>query len=93
MTGAMLSFLDWFDRRTSGMGLVIGALFVAGSLTPSLIPRSPEIQGILAGFCFPPATASRFWPRPCGTICICRGLRRGRRGGWFPLWVGSRWSS
>ncbi|WP_211242335.1 alpha/beta hydrolase [Paracoccus gahaiensis] len=52
MTSAMLSFLDWFDRRTSGMGLVIGALFVAGSLTPSLIPRSPEIQGILAGFCF-----------------------------------------
>lgn len=52
MAGAMLRFLDWFDRRTSGMGLVIGALFVAGSLTPSLIPRSPQIQGILAGFCF-----------------------------------------
>jgi len=52
MTRLMLRFLDWFDRRTSGMGLVVGALFVAGSLTPSLIPRSPEIQGILAGFCF-----------------------------------------
>lgn len=34
------------------MGLVVGALFVAASLTPSLIPRSPQIQGILAGFCF-----------------------------------------
>lgn len=52
MTGTMLRLLDWFDRRTSGMGLVIGALFVAGSLTPSLIPRSPAVQGILAGFCF-----------------------------------------
>lgn len=30
----------------------MGALFVAASLTPSLIPRSPQIQGILAGFCF-----------------------------------------
>lgn len=52
MTAAMLTLLDWLDRRTSGVGLVIGALFVAGSLTPSLIPRSPQIQGILAGFCF-----------------------------------------
>lgn len=52
MTAAMLTFLDWLDRRTSGVGLVTGALFVAGSLTPSLIPRSPQIQGILAGFCF-----------------------------------------
>lgn len=52
MTPGMLHFLDWLDRRTSGVGLVVGALFVAGSLTPSLIPRSPEIQGILAGFCF-----------------------------------------
>lgn len=52
MTAAMLTFLDWLDRRTSGVGLVTGALFVAGSLTPSLIPRSPQIQGILAGFSF-----------------------------------------
>ena len=52
MTAAMLTLLDWLDRRTSGVGLVTGALFVAGSLTPSLIPRSPQIQGILAGFCF-----------------------------------------
>ena len=52
MTAAMLTLLDWLDRRTSGVGLVTGALFVAGSLTPSLIPRSPQFQGILAGFCF-----------------------------------------
>ncbi|MFD1482107.1 alpha/beta hydrolase [Paracoccus nototheniae] len=52
MTGRMLTLLDWLDRRTSGVGLVMGALFVAGSLTPSLIPRSPQIQGVLAGFCF-----------------------------------------
>lgn len=52
MARRFLHVVDWLDRRTSGVGLVTGALFVAGSLTPSLIPRSPEIQGILAGFCF-----------------------------------------
>lgn len=44
--------IAWLDRRTSGVGLVVGALFVAAALTPSLIPRSPDIQGILAGTSF-----------------------------------------
>ena len=51
-SAAMRHVIGWLDRRTLGVGLVVGALFAAGSLTPSLIPRSPEIQGILAGLCF-----------------------------------------
>ncbi|MCA3640757.1 MAG: alpha/beta-hydrolase family protein [Methylobacterium sp.] len=35
----------------SGIGLMIGTLFFAASLTPSLVPRSPVIQGLLGGFC------------------------------------------
>jgi uncharacterized membrane protein len=38
-------------RSFSGIGLMIGTLFFAASLTPSLVPRSPVIQGVLGGFC------------------------------------------
>lgn len=38
--------------NVTGIGLVLGALFMAASLTPSLIPRSEAVQGILAGVCF-----------------------------------------
>ena len=39
-------------RTFSGLGLVVGALFFAAALTPSLIPRSPLLQGVLSGVCF-----------------------------------------
>ena len=39
-------------RTFSGLGLVIGALLFAAALTPSLIPRSPLLQGVLSGVCF-----------------------------------------
>ena len=39
-------------RSFSGLGLVLGAIFLAASLTPSLIPRSFPLQGVLAGVCF-----------------------------------------
>ena len=39
-------------RSFSGLGLIIGALFLAASLTPSLIPRSVLLQGVLGGVCF-----------------------------------------
>jgi uncharacterized membrane protein len=35
----------------SGLGLILGTLLFAASLTPSLVPRSPVIQGTLGGFC------------------------------------------
>ncbi len=39
-------------RSFSGIGLMLGALFLAASLTPSLIPRSFLLQGVLGGVCF-----------------------------------------
>jgi uncharacterized membrane protein len=39
-------------QSLSGVGLVLGALFFAAALTPSLVPRSYLIQGALAGGCF-----------------------------------------
>ncbi|MHC4048553.1 alpha/beta hydrolase [Bradyrhizobium sp. 25ACV] len=36
----------------SGVGLMLGALFFAAALTPTLIPRSYLTQGVLAGGCF-----------------------------------------
>lgn len=48
--------LAWFIRRQllslSGVGLMLGALFFAAALTPTLIPRSYLTQGVLAGGCF-----------------------------------------
>ena len=41
-----------FWRSLCGSGLLLGALFFAASLTPSLIPRSFLLQGALAGACF-----------------------------------------
>ncbi len=39
-------------RTLSGLGLTLGALFFAASLTPSLVPRTYLTQGVLAGTCF-----------------------------------------
>lgn len=36
----------------SGIGLVLGTLFFAASLTPTLVPRTALTQGALAGACF-----------------------------------------
>jgi uncharacterized membrane protein len=38
-------------RSFSPTGLLVGMLFFAASLTPSLIPRSYMTQGVLSGFC------------------------------------------
>jgi uncharacterized membrane protein len=45
--GLLLRF--WYSF--SGVGLCLGTLFFAASLTPSLIPRTFLIQGVLSGFC------------------------------------------
>lgn len=47
--------VGWLRRRIeglSGVGLALGTLFFAASLTPSLIPRTALTQGALAGACF-----------------------------------------
>ncbi|MNX31648.1 hypothetical protein D3C86_618410 [compost metagenome] len=36
----------------SGVGLMLGTLFFAAALTPTLIPRTHITQGVLAGTCF-----------------------------------------
>ncbi|MET4385695.1 putative membrane protein [Bradyrhizobium sp. F1.4.3] len=51
-----MKYLAWFIRQQllslSGVGLMLGALFFAAALTPTLIPRSYLTQGALAGGCF-----------------------------------------
>jgi uncharacterized membrane protein len=39
-------------RSFSGLGVLLGALFFAASLTPSLIPRTLALQGALGGVAF-----------------------------------------
>jgi uncharacterized membrane protein len=39
-------------RSLSGVGIVLGTLFFAASLTPTLVPRNYLMQGALAGTCF-----------------------------------------
>jgi len=41
-----------FMRSLSGIGLVLGVLFFAAALTPTLVPRTYVIQGVLAGAAF-----------------------------------------
>ena len=40
-----------FLRSFTALGLILGTLFFAASLTPSLVPRGPLVQGVLSGFC------------------------------------------
>jgi uncharacterized membrane protein len=39
-------------RSFTVVGLLLGTLFFAASLTPSLVPRHPAVQGMLSGLCF-----------------------------------------
>lgn len=47
---------SWIESRfvqsLCGMGLWLGTLFFAGSLTPSLVPRDALLQGVLSGASF-----------------------------------------
>ena len=43
---------EWLDRHFSFPGLLLGSIFFALSLTPSLLPRTETVQGILSGCCF-----------------------------------------
>lgn len=50
----MVSFSRWlnFWHSLSGIGLLLGTLFFAAALTPTLVPRTYLTQGVLAGACF-----------------------------------------
>lgn len=45
----MKKSLSWLIGPFSVPSILLGVLFFAASLTPSLIPRGPEVQGILGG--------------------------------------------
>jgi uncharacterized membrane protein len=45
----LLSLLERFLRSLSPMGAILGTLFFAMSLTPSLVPRPFVLQGLLSG--------------------------------------------
>lgn len=50
-----MRFPDWIRRTGSYLsfaGLLVGTIFFALSLTPSLLPRTPLIQGVLSGCLF-----------------------------------------
>lgn len=39
---------SWF-ARPSAIGLLVAAAFFGLSMTPSMVPRAPEVQGALGG--------------------------------------------
>ena len=51
----------------SPIGIALGGLAFLASLTPSLIPRTPAMQGIIAAFVFMLAYAIFDRQRPAGT--------------------------
>lgn len=71
--------------RLAPLGLLLGALAFAAALSPSLIPRSGPIQGVLAGLCFACGygagaglTALWLWavePAPAAPRTLRRNLR------------------
>lgn len=63
-----------------GTGLLIGTLFLAASLTPSLIPRSAEIQGVLSGISFAAGYGIGVFLRWLWYYCDFRNLLEGRKG-------------
>ncbi|WIY53450.1 alpha/beta-hydrolase family protein [Devosia sp. YIM 151766] len=46
------AFWDGLAQHFSMPGLLLGSLFFTLSLTPSLLPRTESVQGILSGCCF-----------------------------------------
>ena len=48
----MTKLFKGFFRPLCGFGLILGVLFFAASLTPSLIPRNHVVQGVLSGMAF-----------------------------------------
>ena len=56
-------------RSLSGLGLLLGTLFLAASLTPSLVPRGAAVQGLLSGL----------------SLAAGYGLGVALRAGWYAL--------
>lgn len=52
-----------FARSFCTAGLLLGTLFFAASLTPSLLPRTAPVQGVLSGLAFGTGYLLGFWAR------------------------------
>lgn len=52
-----------FARSFCTAGLLLGTLFFAASLTPSLLPRTALVQGVLSGLAFGTGYLLGFWVR------------------------------
>ncbi|MFC4350298.1 alpha/beta hydrolase [Fodinicurvata halophila] len=52
-----------FARSFCTAGLLLGTLFFAASLTPSLLPRTALVQGVLSGLAFGAGYLLGFWVR------------------------------
>ena len=96
------SFLTSF----TGLGLILGTLFFAASLTPSLVPRPPVVQGVLSGVCLAAGYGigvlfCAIWlalqlPVPSGpTLRLGRGLALGvsAAAAGAALWQASEWQN
>lgn len=51
-SASLANELAWLGRSLSGAGLILGTLFFAAALTPSLAPRTFQTQGVLCGVAF-----------------------------------------
>ena len=73
---------DFLDRHVSRPGLVVATLLFAMSLTPSLLPRTPLIQGLLSGSTFAVGYGLGVFLQWVWDYTELR-LRSGRYTGWF----------
>lgn len=64
-----------FARSFCTAGLLLGTLFFAASLTPSLLPRTALVQGVLAGLAFGTGYLLGFWARRLWRYLELPGLR------------------
>ncbi|WP_022728910.1 alpha/beta hydrolase [Fodinicurvata sediminis] len=71
-----------FARSFCTAGLLLGTLFFAASLTPSLLPRTALVQGVLSGLAFGAGYLLGFWGRRLWRYLELPVLR-----GWFSLVV------
>ncbi|NKX16762.1 hypothetical protein HGG75_18650 [Ochrobactrum pseudogrignonense] len=65
-----------FRHSLSGIGLALGTLLFAAALTPSLVPRTYVMQGILCGVAFGSGYGRAYFGVGSGTIWSCpsRGM-------------------
>ncbi len=70
-----------FLRSLSGPGLVLGTLFFAAALTPSLVPRATHFQGLISGV----SLAAGYGIGVLG-VMVWRGMQLPRATGWVLEW-------